>query len=156
MATIATPVTDRPRVPRSILSPVATLARRRSQLTVRTPRELFVPLLTPILFALVIAPALRKALHTGVDYESFVAIGTVGLLIPLNTMFSGLSVIIDRESGARRELLAAPIPRPLLVLGNLAVALAVTGFQVVTLIAAALARGIHFHAGTTGVVWFVA
>ncbi|TML39915.1 MAG: hypothetical protein E6G25_07395, partial [Actinobacteria bacterium] len=86
------------------LSPLATLARRRFQLTARTPRELFVPLLTPIMFALVIAPALKTALHTDASYESFVAIGTVGLLIPLNTMFSGLGVIVDRVSGAQREL----------------------------------------------------
>src|SRR3954453_10254869 len=105
------------------LAPLATLAWRRFQLTTRTPRELFVPLLTPILFALVIAPALMEALHTGAAYESLVAVGTVGLLIPLNTMFLGLSVIGDREQGAQRELLAAPIRRPLLVLGNLGVAL---------------------------------
>src|SRR2546430_14336447 len=142
MATIATPISDRPRVPRSILSPVATLARRRSQLTVRTPRELFVPLLTPILFALVIAPALKQALHTSAAYESFIAVGTIGLLVPLNTMFSGLSVIVDRDSGAHRELLAAPVPRSMLVFGNLAVALVVTAFQVVTLIGFALLRGI--------------
>ncbi len=137
------------------LASLATLARRRFQLTVRTPRELVVPLLTPILFALVIAPALKAALHTGADYESLVAVGTVGLLIPLNTMFSGLSVIGDREQGAQRELLAAPIRRPLLVLGNLVVALAITAFQVVTLLAFALARGIDFNASGSGVVWFV-
>src|SRR5438067_5085627 len=140
----------------AIAFPLATLAERRFRLTVRTPRELLVPLITPILFALVIAPALKQALHTGSSYESFVATGTIGLLIPLNTMFSGLSVIVDRESGAQRELLAAPVPRPLLVLGNLAVALAVTGLQVTVLIAVALARGIDFHASATGVVWFTA
>jgi ABC-type polysaccharide/polyol phosphate export permease len=136
------------------LRALATLVWRRLQLTVRTPRELFIPLLTPILFALVIAPALREALHTGASYESYVALGTVGLLIPLNAMFSGLSVIVDRESGAQRELLAAPIPRPLLVLGNLLVALAITGLQLVTLIAAALLRGIDFNASGTGILWF--
>src|SRR5712691_10045676 len=108
------------------LGPLATLAGRRFALTARTPRELLVPLLTPILFALVIAPALKKALHTNASYESFVAIGTLGLLIPLNTMFAGIGVIGDRENGAQRELLAAPIPRGLLVVGNLLVALAVT------------------------------
>ena len=117
------------------LGPLATLAGRRFQLTARTPRELVVPLLTPIMFALVIAPALKTALHTGTGYESFVAIGTVGLLIPLNTMFSGLSVIVDRVSGAQRELLAAPIPRGMLVVGNLLVALAITALQVGVLIA---------------------
>jgi len=136
------------------LSPLATLARRRFQLTARTPRELFVPLLTPIMFALVIAPALKTALHTDASYESFVAIGTVGLLIPLNTMFSGLGVIVDRVSGAQRELLTAPIPRGLLVLGNLAVALVITALQVGVLIAVAVARGIHFHATGTGILWF--
>ena len=138
------------------LSPLATLSRRRFQLAVRTPRELLVPLLTPIMFALVIAPSLKTALHTGTSYESYVAIGTIGLLIPLNTMFAGLGVIVDRESGAQRELLAAPVPRALIVLGNLLVALAITGLQVGVLIAVAVARGIHFDATSGGVLWFIA
>ena len=138
------------------LASLGTLTGRRFQLTARTPRELVVPLLTPIMFALVIAPALKAALHTDASYESFVALGTVGLLIPLNTMFSGLGVIIDRENGAQRELLAAPIPRSLLVLGNLVVAFAITTLQVGVLIAVASARRIHFDATATGVLWFVA
>src|SRR2546427_10748358 len=104
------------------LSPLATLSRRRLQLTARTPRELVVPLLTPIMFALVIAPALKTALHTGASYEAYVAIGTVGLLIPLTTMFGGLSAIVARIGGAQRDLPTAPIPRGLLVVSNLLVA----------------------------------
>jgi len=147
----------RPRSPiGGTLGPLATLARRRLALTARTPRELVVPLLTPVLFALVIAPALKKALHTSASYESFVAVGTLGLLIPLNTMFSGLSVIVDRESGAQRELLAAPIKRSLLVFGNLAIALATTALQVGVLISFAVARRIHFHPTVSGVLWFTA
>jgi ABC-2 type transport system permease protein len=138
------------------LAPLATLVARRLALTVRTPRELVVPLLTPVLFALVIAPALKKALHTSADYESFVAVGTMGLLIPLNTMFSGISVIVDRESGAQRELLAAPIARPLLVFGNLIVALATTALQVGALLGFAVLRRIHFDVTGTGVLWFLA
>src|SRR5213076_136678 len=155
MATIASTL-PRIRRRRTLARPLATLAGRRFQLTTRTPRELFVPLLTPIMFALVIAPALKTALHTDASYESYVAIGTVGLLIPLNTMFSGLGVIVDRVSGAQRELLTAPVRRGLLVLGNLAVALAITALQVGVLIAVAVARGIDFHATGTGILWFVA
>jgi ABC-2 type transport system permease protein len=153
MATIVTTARSATRR-RHLAIPLRTLARRRFQLTTRTPRELFVPLLTPMLFALVIAPALKAALHTSASYESFIAIGTVGLLIPLNTMFSGLSVIVDREAGGQRELLTAPIPRALLVLGNLAVAIAVTAFQVIALIGFALLRGIPFHATALGIGWF--
>ena len=156
MSTITPELTlVRPRPARNPLAPLATLARRRFQLTARTPRELAVPLITPILFALVIAPALKQALHTGSAYESFVATGTIGLLIPLNTLFSGLSVIVDRESGAHRELLAAPIPRPLLVLGNLVVAFAITALQIAVLIGVAVARGIHFHVSGAGAAWFL-
>jgi ABC-2 type transport system permease protein len=134
---------------------LATLAGRRFQLTARSPRELLVPLLTPIMFALVIAPALKTALHADASYESYVAIGTIGLLIPLNTMFAGLSVIVDRLNGAQRELLTAPVPRGLLVVGNLLVALGITALQVGALIAVAAARGIHFSTSAGGIAWLL-
>jgi hypothetical protein len=70
----------------------------------------------------VISPSLKTALHTSASYEAFVATGTIGLLIPLNTMFAGIGVLVDRESGAQRELLTAPISRGLLVVANLLVA----------------------------------
>ena len=136
---------------------LATVSRRRFALSAHTPREIIVPLLTPILFALVIAPALRDSFggfHSTIDYLSFVALGTVGLLVPLSMMFAGLGVIVDRENGAQRELLAAPIPRRLLVLGNLTVALSVAALQMVALFVAALLRGADFHSGASGIAWF--
>ena len=42
------------------------------------------------------------------------------------------------------------------MVGNLLVALAITGLQVGVLIAVAVARGIHFHASSAGVLWFLA
>ena len=71
--------------PLTSLAPLATLARRRLALTARTPREPLVPLLTPVLFAVVIAPALKEAFggfRGGVDYAAFVAVATMGLLDP--------------------------------------------------------------------------
>src|SRR5689334_8749042 len=138
-------------------SAFATLTRRRLALSARTPRELVVPLLTPVLFALVIAPALASIGPTipGVDYMSFAAVGTVGLLIPLNCMFSGIGVILDRETGARRDLLAAPVSRPLIVLANLAVALMITALQVVVLVIAAVLRGANLNTSVSGTTWFL-
>jgi ABC-2 type transport system permease protein len=162
MATIAAPstVVRGARAPRTrLFTAFAALARRRFALSARTPRELFVPLLTPILFALVIAPALAEVVGGttagGLDYMTYVAIATAGLLVPLNMMFSGIGVIVDRETGARRDLLAAPIPRPTVVFGNLAVAFAVTALQVVTLIVAAVFRGADFQATAGSALWFV-
>ena len=145
----------RPRMGRALL----TLARRRAALTAGNPRQIAVPLLTPILFATVIAPALKEALgglHSGIDYTAFVAVGTVGLLVPLATAFAGLSVIVDREGGAQRELLAAPIPRALLLVGNLAVVMALSALQIGAVVGVAALRGAEFHVTATGVAWFFA
>jgi ABC-2 type transport system permease protein len=137
----------------------ATLVRRRFALSARTPREIAVPLVTPILFADVIAPALAKTLggHPGgPDYLSFVAIGTVGLLVPLSTVLGGIGLLVDRDSGAQRDLLAAPIGRATMVLANLAVAVVIASLQVVALMVAAVLRGADFSVGAAGVGWFLA
>src|SRR5260370_382100 len=139
-APAATPLA-RPRAPARPSRPAAwaTLARRRISLSAHTPREILAPLATPLLFALVIAPALAKIIQAtgggGVDYSTFVIVGTVGLLIPLTCTFAGIGVIVDRATGARRELLTAPIPRALIVLGNMAVAIGVRLLQAAALMA---------------------
>jgi len=142
----------------SIGSAWVTLARRRLSLSAHTPREILAPMATPLLFALVLAPALAKMIPSsgrgGIDYRTFVIIGTVGLLIPLACTFAGIGVIVDRTSGARRELLAAPIPRGLIVAGNLAVAAMMSVLQVAVLMLAGWARGSHFNQTAAGIGWF--
>ena len=138
-------------------SALITLAKRRASLTSRTPRQIAVPLLGPALLALVAAPALKVAtggLRTHIDYTAFVGVGTVALVIPLSCVFAGLSVLVDRHAGAQRELLAAPVPRAYLVLGNLVVALALATLQVVVLISLAALRGAHFDITAAGLGWF--
>ena len=135
-----------------------TVARRRFSLSAHTPREILVPLLTPILFAAVIAPALAKAMTTGgpIDYLSFVAVGTVGLLVPLSCVLGGIAMIVDRESGAQRDMLAAPIPRSSMVFGNLSVSVVVSSFQVAALMGVAIWRGATFSTRASGILWMVA
>jgi ABC-2 type transport system permease protein len=159
VSAIAEPVTIPLRPPRRVraASALVTLAKRRAALTAGNPRQILVPLVGPALLALVVAPALKVAtggLHGHLDYESFVGVGTVGLVVPLSCIFAGLSVIVDRHSGAQRELLAAPVPRAYLVLGNLVVALALSALQVVVLIGLAALRGGEFHITPSGVAWF--
>jgi ABC-2 type transport system permease protein len=136
-----------------------TLAKRRASLTSKTPRQIAVPLLGPALLALVVAPALKIAtggLHSHIDYTSFVGVGAVGLVIPLSCIFAGLSVLVDRHSGAQRELLAAPVRRAYLVLGNLVVAVGLAALQVAVLIGLTAIRGGAFRITGAGVAWFVA
>jgi ABC-type multidrug transport system permease subunit len=140
-------------------SALITLARRRVLLTSRKPRQVVVPLVGPVIFALVVAPALKTAtggLHSGVDYTAFVGVGAVGLVIPLICFFAGLSVIVDRHAGAQRELLAAPVPRAYLVVGNLLVALGLAALQVAALVGLSALRGGRFHITASGAGWFAA
>src|SRR6266513_1448307 len=139
-------------------SALMTLARRRAALTAANPRQILVPMLGPALLALVVAPALKVAtggLHSHIDYTSFVGVGAVGLVVPLSCIFAGLSVIVDRHSGAQRELLAAPVPRGFLVLGNLVVAIGLSVLQVAVLIGLSAIRGGQYHITASGIGWFV-
>jgi ABC-2 type transport system permease protein len=141
------------------LAAVTTLARRRLALSLRTPRELLIPVIAPLLFAIVIAPALADtfgAAPGGIDYMTYAAVSTLGLLVPLSCIQSGLGVVVDRLGGARRNLLAAPIPRSLIVVGNLVVAVALSALQVLVVVGASALRGAEFHVSATGVGWFVA
>lgn len=141
------------------MAALATLARRRLTLSAHTPREVIVPVMTPVLFAVVIAPALADTLGAslgGIDYMTFVAVSTIGLLVPLSCLSAGIGVIVDRQSGARRDLLVAPIQRSLVVIGNLAVALAVSGLQLAALLIAAELRGAEFEVTATSIGWFAA
>ncbi|HLW95881.1 MAG TPA: ABC transporter permease [Solirubrobacteraceae bacterium] len=87
------------------------------------------------------------------DYQSFAGVGAVGLVIPLSCIFAGLSVIVDRHSGAQRELLAAPVSRAFLVLGNLIVAVALSAIQAIVLVALTALRGGAFNVTATGIAW---
>ncbi len=154
---LARPTIAPRRSPRSFVA-FATLARRRFSLSAHTPREILVPLLTPILFADVIAPALAKSIPAtaGIDYLSFVAVGTIGLLVPLSCILGGIGMIVDRDSGAQRDLLAAPVRRSFMVLGNMSVAVIVSLFQVAALMIAAILRGATFADSVSGIAWAAA
>src|SRR5437763_2398088 len=161
MSAIAEPLAVDIRRPRRArgAGALATVARRRAALTASNPRQILVPLLGPAVLAMVVAPALKVAtggLHSHLDYQSFVGVGTVGLVVPLTCIFAGLSVIVDRHSGAQRELLAAPVRRAYLVLGNLIVALVLSALQVTVLIGLSALRGGSFHITPSGVGWFAA
>jgi ABC-2 type transport system permease protein len=160
MAVTEAPSTVLPRPHRARrISALGTLARRRAALTAGNPRQIAVPLLGPALIALIVAPALQIAtggLHSAIDYESFAGVGAIGLVIPLSCIFAGLSVIVDRQAGAQRELLAAPIHRAYLVLGNLIVAVALSALQAIVLVGLTALRGGTFHITSAGIDWALA
>jgi ABC-2 type transport system permease protein len=155
--TEAGPGSAGPEILRNRFDALATLTRRRLSLSLRNPRAILLPLATPLLIALVIAPALAKVAGPvgGIDYMTYLATGTAGLVVPLSAMQAGLGVIVDRKSGAQPDLLAAPIPRSFLVVANLLAALVASGLQLAALVGASVLRGASFHTSIGGLAWFV-
>jgi lipooligosaccharide transport system permease protein len=133
------------------------LTGRRLALSLRNPRAILLPLATPVLIALVIAPALGRAVGhiNGIVYMTYVAVGTAALVVPLSCMQAGLGVIVDRKSGAQPDLLASPVPRPLLVLANMGAALVASGLQLGVLMVFSALRGAAFHLTPSGLAWFL-
>jgi lipooligosaccharide transport system permease protein len=139
------------------LNGLGTLYRRRIGLIARTREGIIIPLTTPILFALLIAPALDSALGTfnpAVDYMTFVAIATAMLMVPLSSMFNGTSVIVDHDQGVTPELLVAPIRRWVIPFGNALAVLTIAALQVVILISLSAWRGAEFDVTAGGLLWF--
>ena len=76
-------------------------------------------LVRPLIWLLVFAAGFRAALglsiiapyQTYITYETYILPGLCGMILLFSGMQSSLSLVHDRESGAMRLLLTAPLPR---------------------------------------------
>jgi ABC-2 type transport system permease protein len=57
-------------------------------------------------------------LPEGMSYVQFIAPGIIGMTILFTSVFSGISIIFDREFGFLKEILVAPVSRLSIVLGK--------------------------------------
>jgi ABC-2 type transport system permease protein len=123
------------------------LYRRRVSIAVKTPLAILGQTLTPVLWILVVGPALASVFggfSHGVDYYSYLALGQVVFVLPFSAMFAGLTVIFDRDWGILREFLVAPIRRSTIPFANTAAVLTIGAGQFALIIGLAVARGAHF------------
>jgi ABC-2 type transport system permease protein len=130
------------------LTGLGPLYRRRVAATFKQPVAVLGQTLTPILWVLVVGPALAKAFGAsahGYDYFSYVCIGQIVFILPFSAMFAGLSAMFDRDWGILRELLVAPVPRSTIPTANTAAVLTVGAAQLALILGLALARGATFH-----------
>ncbi len=91
----------------------------------------------PLVWLLVFATGFRSLLgvsiippyETYIHYPVYIIPGLVGIILLFNGMQSSLSMVYDREMGAMRVLLTAPLPRWYLLVGKLAAGTAVSILQ---------------------------
>ncbi|HEX6422169.1 MAG TPA: ABC transporter permease [Acidimicrobiales bacterium] len=143
--------------PSAAISGVGPLYRRRLAVTTRTLSGIVGQIATPILWILIVAPALDTALggfDPSIDYFTFVAVGQVAFLVPFTAMFNGLDVIVDKDFGITRELVVAPVGHGAITIANALGVLTVALAQVALIVVLAIARGADFHTSPAGLVWF--
>jgi ABC-2 type transport system permease protein len=124
------------------------LYQRRLALALKSPVGLASQALTPVLWVLIVAPAMAASgLGPRQSFFSYIAIGQIALILPFSAMFAGLTVLNDRNFGILRELLVAPIRRVLIPLASIAAVVTIGLGQVGLILILSLLRGAHFHLG---------
>jgi ABC-2 type transport system permease protein len=94
--------------------------RRQLKLYWRSKPRVLGSVAQPLLFLVAMGfgfgPVFKKA--GGVDYIQFLTPGIVSMTILFGSMFSGMSLIWDRQFGFLKESLVAPVPRIKLLMGR--------------------------------------
>lgn len=76
-------------------------------------------LILPLLWLLVFGSGLRSIQVPGAQtYQTYIFPGILGMTLLFTSVFSGVSIIWDREFGFLKEILVAPVSRTAIVIGK--------------------------------------
>jgi len=151
--------TPRMRSLAGVVEGFAPIYTRRLRVAIKTVPGLIGQLITPVLWVLIVAPALADALgdfSPGVDYYTYAAVAQIVLLVPFTSMFAGINVIVDKDFGILRDFLVAPVRRTTIPIANALGVLTISWVQVAIIIALAAAAGGELDTTPTRSVWLVA
>ena len=88
----------------------------------RDRARLISALVMPLLMIAIFGEGFGRSVDTfeeGINYRQFIYPGVVAMMVLMNSVFSGISIIWDREFGFLREMLVAPISRTAIGVGKL-------------------------------------
>lgn len=106
----------------------------------------------PLMYLFILGDGLGSAFRLiqvpqGYSYVSFLYPGIIGMSVLFTSLFSGISIIQDREYGFLKEILVAPVPRWALLLGKAAGGASTAVLQGAILILLAPFAGVHLTVG---------
>ena len=143
LATAVAPVARPPSGIVSVLRAARIVCHRELLRWVKDRRRLLAGLVQPLLWLFVLGTGLSRVVAVGtqnVDFRTFLFPGVLATSVMFTAVFSGVSVVWDREFGFLREMLVAPIRRTSILAGKcLGGAIVATTQAVVILALAGLA-----------------
>ena len=118
---------------------------RQMKRFIRSKSRMVATIIQPLFFLIILGSGFRAVQMTGIggDYLQFLAPGIIAMGILFSSMFTGVSVLWDRQFGFLQEVLVAPISRFSIIIGRTlggATTALIQGF-IVLLISVAL--GVH-------------
>ena len=88
---------------------------------IRAKERIISSLMMPVLWLLIFGSGMRLSVEVpeaSVNYLEFLAPGVIAMSLLFTSLFSGVSVIWDREFGFLKEMLVAPVSRLSIVIGR--------------------------------------
>jgi ABC-2 type transport system permease protein len=130
---------------------------RQMKRFIRSRSRLISTIAQPLFFLFILGSGFRVATFEGlsVDYLSFLAPGIIAMSILFSSMFTGVSVLWDKQFGFLQEVLVAPVSRFSIIFGRTlggATTAIIQGFIILTI---ALALGVQI-AGVLNLVMTIA
>src|SRR3954454_5641181 len=114
---------------------------------VKDRRRLLAGLVHPLLWLFVLGTGLSRVVAVGtegVDFRTFLCPGVLATSVMFTAVFSGVSVVWDREFGFLREMLVAPIRRTSILAGKCLGGAIVSTVQAVVILALAGLAGVPY------------
>jgi ABC-2 type transport system permease protein len=111
----------------------------------RTRTRILSGLIQPVLFLVVLGYGMGGLVGTtaGFDFKKFMFPGIMAMSVVTTAIFSGMSIVWDREFGFLREMLVAPTSRASLALGKTAGGATVAAAQGTIMLILAPLVGVH-------------
>ena len=98
---------------------IVTLWKRELLRFLRAKSRIIGSLGMPFFFLLFLGTGLGSAFSFGsMSYMQFIAPGIIGMVLLFASVFSGVTVIMDRQFGFLKEIMVAPVPRWAIVTGK--------------------------------------
>jgi ABC-2 type transport system permease protein len=72
----------------------------------------------PFFFLVIVGSGLGSVMPLGQRYSEFIMPGVLGMVLMFSSVFSGISIIWDKQFGFMKEMLVAPVSRTEIIIGK--------------------------------------
>ncbi len=131
---------------------VYTIWLREMKLFFRAKSRIVGSIATPFFWLAFVGMGLRSAfvIDLPTDYLTFMAPGIIGMSLLFSSMFSGLSVLWDRQFGFLKEILVAPVSRVAVIMGKTLGGATISTLQAIAILLISVGMGVQLK-GISGI-----